>query len=46
MHEETRNAYKILVQKPQWKGSLGRPRRRSEDIIKMDFKELCCKSVN
>jgi hypothetical protein len=34
---ETRNAYKILVGKPEGKRSLGRPRRRWVDNIKMDL---------
>jgi hypothetical protein len=33
---EMRNAYKILVGKPDGKRPLGRPRRRREDNIKMD----------
>jgi len=28
------------VEKPEGKGPLGRPRRRWEDIIKMDFQEV------
>jgi hypothetical protein len=32
---ETRNAYKILVGKPEGKRPLGRPRRRWVDNIKM-----------
>jgi hypothetical protein len=35
---ETRNAYRILVGKPEGKGALGRPRRRWVDNIKMDFR--------
>jgi hypothetical protein len=35
---EKRNAYRILVEKPEVKRPLGRPRRRWEDI-KMDFRE-------
>jgi hypothetical protein len=35
---EKRNAYRILVGKPEGKRPLGRPRRRCEDNIKMDFK--------
>jgi hypothetical protein len=35
-----RNAYKILVGKPEEKRPLGRPRRRWEDNIKMDFTEI------
>jgi hypothetical protein len=32
-----RNAYTILVGKPEGKRPLGRPRRRWKDNIKMDF---------
>jgi hypothetical protein len=35
---ETRNAYRILVRKPEGKRPLGRPRRRWVDNIKMDLK--------
>jgi hypothetical protein len=35
---ETRNAYRILVGKPEGKRLLGRPRRRWVDNIKMDLK--------
>jgi hypothetical protein len=34
------NAYKILVGKPVGKRPLGRPRRRWEDNIKMDVREI------
>jgi hypothetical protein len=37
---EKRNAYRILVGKPEGKRSLGRPRRRWEDNIKMDLREI------
>jgi hypothetical protein len=37
---EKRNAYRILVGKPERKRSLGRPRRRWEDNIKMDLREI------
>jgi hypothetical protein len=37
---ETRNAYRILVGKPEGKEPLGRPRRRWVDNIKMDFREI------
>jgi hypothetical protein len=37
---EKMNAYKILVRKPEGKRPLGRPRRRWEDNIKMDLKEI------
>jgi hypothetical protein len=35
---ETRNAYRILVGKPEGKRPLGKPRRRWEDNNKMDLK--------
>jgi hypothetical protein len=37
---EKRNAYRILVGKPDGKRPLGRPRRRWEDKIKMDLREI------
>jgi hypothetical protein len=38
--EEKRNAYRILVGKPEVKRQLGRPRRRWVDNIKMDLREI------
>jgi hypothetical protein len=38
--EEMRNGYKIFVGKPGDKKRLGRHRRRWEDDIKMDLKEI------
>jgi hypothetical protein len=35
-----RNAYRILVGKPEGKGPLGRPRRRWEYNIKMDVRDI------
>jgi hypothetical protein len=35
-----KNAYKILVGKPEGKRPLGRPRHRWEDNIKMDLREM------
>jgi hypothetical protein len=35
-----RNAYSILVGKPEGKRPLGRPRRRWVDNIKMDLREI------
>jgi hypothetical protein len=35
-----RNAYRILVGKPEGKRPLGRPRRRWADNIKMDLREI------
>jgi hypothetical protein len=37
---ETRNAYRILVGKPEGKRSLGRRRFRCVDKIKMDLREI------
>jgi hypothetical protein len=37
---EKRNAYKLLVGKPEGKRSLGRPRCRWIDNIKMDLSEI------
>jgi hypothetical protein len=38
--EEARNAYKILVGKPERKRPLGRPRRSWVDNIKMDLRYM------
>ena len=38
--EQSRNAYRVLVGKPESKRPLGRPRRRCEYNIKMDLKEV------
>jgi hypothetical protein len=37
---EERKVYKVLVGKPEGKRPLGRPRRRWEDGIRMDFREI------
>jgi hypothetical protein len=37
---EKRNAYRILVGKPEGRRPLGRPRRRWVDNIKMDLTEI------
>ncbi|KAJ4430424.1 hypothetical protein ANN_22640 [Periplaneta americana] len=37
---ESRNAYRVLVGRPEGKRPLGRPRRRWEDNIKMDVREV------
>jgi hypothetical protein len=37
---EDRGVHRVLVGKPEGKWSLGRPRRRWEDNIKMDFQEV------
>jgi len=36
---ERRGVYRVLVGKPEGKRPLGRPRRRWEDNIKMDFRK-------
>ena len=38
--EEGRGVHKVLVGKPEGKRPLGKPRRRWEDNIKMDFQEV------
>jgi hypothetical protein len=38
--EEERNLYRVSVGKPEGKGPLGRPRRRWEDGIKVDLREI------
>jgi hypothetical protein len=38
--KETRNAYRILVEKPEERRPLGRPRRRWVDNIRMDLKDI------
>jgi hypothetical protein len=35
-----RGVYRVLVEKPEGKKPLGRPRRRWEDNIKMDLQEF------
>jgi hypothetical protein len=37
-----RNAYRVLVGKPERKRPLGRPRRRWVDNIRMDLGEVGC----
>jgi hypothetical protein len=37
---EERKVYKVLVGKPEGKSPLGRPRRRWEDGIRMDLREI------
>ena len=37
---EGRGVHRVLVGKPEGKGPLGRPRRRWEDNIKMDLREV------
>jgi hypothetical protein len=39
---EVRGVYRVLVGKPEGKRPLGRPRRRWEDNVRMDFQEVGC----
>jgi predicted small integral membrane protein len=43
---EERKVYKILMGKPDGKRPLGRPRRRWEDGIRMDLREIGLGDVN
>jgi hypothetical protein len=40
MHGEGRGVYRVLVGRPEAKRPLGRPRRRWEDNIKMELREI------
>ena len=40
--EQSRNVSRFLVGKPEGERPLGRPRRRWEDNIKIDLRELGC----
>ena len=40
--EQSRSAYTVLVGRPEGKRLLGRQRRRWEDNIKMDLREVDC----
>jgi hypothetical protein len=42
---EERGVYMVLVGKPEVNLPLGRPRRRWEDIIKVDLQEVGCGNV-
>ena len=39
-------ACRVLVEKPEGKRPLGRPRRRWEDNITMDLQEVACRGVD
>jgi hypothetical protein len=43
---EGRSVYRVLVGESEGKRSLGRPRRRWEDGIKMDRKDIGCEVPN
>jgi hypothetical protein len=38
--------YRVLVKKPEGKRSLGRPKRRWENNIRMDLQEVGCEIWN
>jgi hypothetical protein len=40
---DRRGVFRVLVEKPEGKKPLGRPRRRWEDNIKMDLQEVGCR---
>ena len=46
MYGDGRGVYRILVGKPEGKRPLGRPRRRWEDNIKIDFQEVGCRAMD
>jgi hypothetical protein len=41
-----RVVYRVLVEKPEGRRSLGRPRHRWEDNIRMDLREVGCGCVD
>jgi hypothetical protein len=43
---EKKNAYKLLLRKPEGKRPLGRPRQRRMDNIKVDLVDIICGSVD
>jgi hypothetical protein len=43
---EERNVYRVLMGKPEGKRSVGRPRRRWEDGIRVDLREIGWGSVD
>ena len=43
---ERRGIFRVLVEKPDGKRTLGIPRRRWEDDIKMDLQEVGCGGVD
>jgi hypothetical protein len=46
MNGEKRNAYKLLVEKPEGKRPLGRPRRRWVDNIRIELEEVGWRDVD
>jgi cupin superfamily acireductone dioxygenase involved in methionine salvage len=46
MHGREKNAYKIVVRKPEWKRPLGRPRHRYKENIETVVKEVGYEGVD
>ena len=44
--KESRNTYRVLVERLEGKKPLGRPRRRWEKNIKLDLREVDCDAVD
>ena len=44
--EERRGVYRVLVGKPEGKGSLGRPRLRWQDNIKINLQEVSWRDMD
>jgi hypothetical protein len=44
-HAWERNVYKVLMRKPEGRRPLVRPRRRWEDRIRMDLREIGWRSI-
>jgi hypothetical protein len=44
--EEGRGVYRVLIWRPEGKRSLGRPRDRWEDNIKLDLREIGIDAAN
>ena len=42
---ESRGVYRVLVGKPEGRRTLGKPRHRWEDNIKMDLQEVGCGGI-
>jgi hypothetical protein len=43
---EGRDVYRVLVEKPEERRPLGRPKRRWEDNIRMDLLEVGCRGMD
>ena len=43
---ERRGVYRVLVEKPEGKRPLWRPRSRWEDNMKMDLQEVGCRAMD